>query len=191
MSRRPGGRQPRDQQSGVLRGRQPHRHRIKRWSGVGVGHRNAARQRNSTRIHRPEGFRSPCRRMMSVAVDPHEKYIAAGGFDGLVRLWDAGSLELIDVNARGDDQCQGGEPCPTRCGAWPSVPTATNWSPDPAVDKPASRCNLIQVWNVETRTPDREPMRGSDRERQSSRWLSSPKTDSSREAPTERYASGI
>ena len=107
----------------------------------------------------PEGLPIPMRRMMSVAVDPHENYIAAGGFDGLVRLWDAHSLELIDVMPAEMTNAEG-KTVPYQVWSVAFSPDGSQLVTGSGVDEHLQPLNLIQVWNVETRTPDRGPMQG-------------------------------
>jgi WD40 repeat protein len=97
--------------------------------------------------------------VQSVAVDREGKYIAAGGFDGLVRLWDARTLAPIAAMRAEAKPAQG-----------PSLPyqvRSVAFSPDghslvtgSGFDESLMPRNILQVWNVDTRNPDGEPMQG-------------------------------
>ncbi|BBX72076.1 nSTAND1 domain-containing NTPase [Mycolicibacterium psychrotolerans] len=99
-------------------------------------------------------------RMTGVAVDPAEKYIAAGGFDGLVRLWDADSLRLLDVMSAQTTNTAGA--------VVPYQVWSVAFSPDGAYlatgsgnDRFGDPQNLVQIWDVHARRADGEPLRGA------------------------------
>jgi WD40 repeat protein len=110
----------------------------------------------------PEGLPIPMRRMMSVAVDRDEKYIAAGGFDGRVRLWEADSLELIDV-LRAETTNDKGEPVPYQVWSVAFSPDGRHLVTGSGADASRQLRNLLQVWDLDTRTPDGEPMQGPEK----------------------------
>lgn len=107
----------------------------------------------------PGGLPLPIRRMMSVAVDRHENYIAAGGFDGLVRLWDADTLEPKGVMRAQTTNAQG-KTVPYQVWSLAFSPNGRQLVTGSGVDESREPVNLLQVWNLDKRTPDREPMQG-------------------------------
>jgi WD40 repeat protein len=111
---------------------------------------------------RPVGLPVQLQRMMSVAVDRDENYIAAGGFDGRVRLWDADSLELIDV-LRAETTNDKKEPVPYQVWSVAFSPNGRQLVTGSGADAFRQPRNLLQVWNLDTRTPDGEPMQGPEK----------------------------
>jgi WD40 repeat protein len=107
----------------------------------------------------PAGLPIPMRRMKSVAVDPDGNYIAAGGFDGLVRLWNAHSLDLIDAMPAQMTNEQG-QTVPYQVWSVAFDRHGRQLVTGSGVDKFLNAQNLIQVWNLKTRTPDGDPIPG-------------------------------
>lgn len=100
-------------------------------------------------------------RMTSVAVDPGEKYIAAGGFDGLVRLWDADSLQLLDVMSAQAKNPAGGAAVPYQVWSIAFSPDGTHLATGSGNDQFRNPQNLVQLWDVRTRRADGDPLQGA------------------------------
>jgi WD40 repeat protein len=98
-------------------------------------------------------------RIQSVAFDRDGRWIVAGGFDGLVRLWDARTGESRGVMSTQTTDAAG-RSVPYQVWSVAFSPDGHHVVTGSGFDPDGTAHNLIQMWNVDTLSAEGDPFKG-------------------------------
>ncbi len=107
----------------------------------------------------PGGPPIPNAKVSSVAYDGNGERIVAGGFDGLVRLWNADTLLPIGM-MRAQKEAGQGKFLPYQVWSVAFSPDGRRIVTGSGFDTAKEPNYLIQVWRADALTPEGEPLRG-------------------------------
>jgi WD40 repeat protein len=98
-------------------------------------------------------------RIQSVAFDRNGRWIVAGGFDGLVRLWDATTGEARPAMSTQTTDAAG-RSVPYQVWSVAFSPDGHHVVTGSGFDPDGKAHNLVQMWNVDTLTAEGDPFKG-------------------------------